>query len=450
MLIEQAPLGVYETSRDFYRPIPASTQPILVSDKTWRDLQKDARHILIAAEKICKYLQRNLQDAIDHPLFSGLSPLEKQAARGAFGANSGLATARLDLFFDDDDLSVIEINSTIPAMQAYSDMIRSAYFSARQAPSHPIAGSNSKDLLISLLQHYEQTGGTNSKPRLAIVARRGDSQRAELLWLQTQWQEEGYETWLVTPDEIELKDQQVWVQSTPMDFIYRHIFVHRLAPDSPFAIACSQSQVYRVFNPIAAHLETKSLFAELSRLAADDALSEEAGLNAEEQSAVQRRVTWSRILDQGPTLSPDGERIDDFMLWLKHHSQDVVIKSSLGYGGNGVVLGDSFASSSTQERIRQLFQLDHELSWEQFLDLCLKSGPGQWIVQRKMSGRRQRHTFLAGGQWVEQDTYIDCSIFSNSGVPHVPSGGAVRFSSDAIVNIGQGGGLAPLLLASEI
>jgi hypothetical protein len=51
---------------------------------------------------------------------------------------------------------------------------------------------------------------------------------------------------------------------------------------------------------------------------------------------------------------------------------------------------------------------------------------------------------------MEKESFVDCSIFTNSGVPFRPSGGASRFATDAIVNIGQGGGLMPLLLESEI
>jgi hypothetical protein len=94
--------------------------------------------------------------------------------------------------------------------------------------------------------------------------------------------------------------------------------------------------------------------------------------------------------------------------------------------------------------------VSQDVKWPQLIDALLTKGEGQWIVQRKVSGRRMRHRFWSEGQMMEQETFVDCSIFTNSGVNFRPFGGACRFSTDAIVNIGQGGGLMPLLLESEL
>jgi hypothetical protein len=181
--VAAAPLGVYRAQTNDYRMIPASMDPLVIPDGLWMKLRKDARLILSALEKLGAALRRDP----GHRLFAQLAPLEKEAADFA-----GLATARLDLFFAGDDLLVIEANTTIPAMQAYSDMIRRAYGKAFH-PGKKILHSNTDDLLQSLLEHYARTGGNVSRPRLAIVARAGDSQLAELLWLQREWQAQGYD-----------------------------------------------------------------------------------------------------------------------------------------------------------------------------------------------------------------------------------------------------------------
>lgn len=334
-------------------------------------------------------------------------------------------------------------------MQAYSDMIKGAYFSAYQASKRTKFQTNTQDLLTNLLLHYERTGGRKPKPTLAIVARQGDSQLAELHWLQRMWQEQGFATLLLTPEQLTLKNGQLWGPEQAIDVSYRHIFAHRLPKGSAFATACLQAETYRVFNPIAAHLEAKGVLAELSRLAADGISSRAVQLSEEERDAVQRRVVWSRLLQSGPALAFDAKPVADLLTWVKQQQNDLVVKSSLGYGGKGVFLGASFADEAVQARARQLLGTVGPLSWEHFIDQLAKQGEGQWIVQRKVSGRKIRHKFLANGQWTEGTTYIDCSIFCSSGIPFQPSGGACRFSSDAIVNIGQGGGLLPLLLESE-
>lgn len=438
--LEQAPLGVYRASESRYTLIPASMDPLVMADRVWHELQNDAGLILSALQKLGAILRKDAQNRLLLPL----APLEKEAAD--FG---GLATARLDLFFDGDDLKVIEANTTIPAMQAYSDMIKTAYLKAFR-PTVKMKTSNTQDLLQSLLQHYARTGGLVQFPRMAIVARPGDSQLAELLWLQREWQSQGYETLLLTPDELDIKDGQLWTGSQPIDLVYRHIFAHRLSRNSAFAEACLQSERYRVFNPIAAHLEAKGVLAELSRYAADPALSHFLGLQDDEINATCRRVAWSRLLQKGPATVPGGETVPDLVTWVKDQAHDLVVKSSLGYGGYGIFIGQSFLEKSTQDRVRKLLNTPHEVSWPQLIDFLLGQGEGQWIVQRKVSGRKLRHRFLMEGRVIEKETFVDCSIFTNSGVSFRPAGGACRFSTDAIVNIGQGGGLMPLFLESEL
>lgn len=273
---------------------------------------------------------------------------------------------------------------------------------------------------------------------------------AELLWLQRKWLEAGYETELYTPDELTLEKDQLWGGSAPIDLCYRHIFAHRLRPGTAFAEACLDSVRYRVFNPISAHLEAKAVLAELSRVAAEDDLSKEVGLLADERDAVRRRVLWSRILHEESTETPDGKRCPDFIPWLKKNRESIVIKSNLGYGGRGVIVGDHFEDESTQERLREIMKRSSAASWDEFIDFCLHDSKSLWIAQRKIHGRRITHTFLSGGQKLQGETYVDASVFCASGPVRKPKGGACRFSRDLIVNIGQGGGLVPVLSEFEL
>jgi hypothetical protein len=272
---------------------------------------------------------------------------------------------------------------------------------------------------------------------------------AELLWLQNKWQQQNYETLLVTPDALHIKEGQLWTSSRPIDLIYRHIFAHRLPQGSALAEACLKSESYRVFNPIAAHLEAKGVLAELSRMAADPILSRALKLNDEEVEATRRRVIWSRLLQKGATCAADGSAIPELISWVKDRQKDLVVKSNLGYGGQGIYIGSTFDAQLVQARVQKLLGRNETISWPEFVSFLAQQSEGQWIVQNKVSGRKIRNRFLKDGRLIEEDTYIDCSIFTSSGVAMRPSGGACRFSTDAIVNIGQSGGLMPLLLESE-
>ena len=458
--IESAPLGVFDSNRSIYNLIPASITPLVLDDAAWTKLASDASLVLSAMEKILIWLKQTKNHGLATALFADLSELEKKAAKGQSDFGTGLATVRFDLFFEGEELKIIEVNTTIPAMQAYSDMVKSAFIDAwlsslsltQNIEAAPLSmQSNSLDLLTSLTEHYHRAGGRNSKPHIAIISRQGDSQLSELLWLQNKWREAGHNTVLAHPEDILISGDRLLVKDMPTDLTYRHIFANRLAPDSDFARACENPRLFKIYNPIAAHWEIKGLLAEVSRIASEKLDVVEANLTDSEVEAVNGRVPWSRIVRSGTSDTPDGGCKVDLLEWLKANQSRIVIKSSSGYGGHRVIIGSDFDNTETQLRVREITRASDPVSWTKFVDFCASSSTTRiWIAQDKVSGRKISNSYLANGIIEKHDTFIDCSMFSNSGVSFRPQGGACRFSSEAIVNIGRGGGLVPLLLKSEV
>jgi hypothetical protein len=440
--VTAAPLGVYEAHSDSFRTIPAAVEPLVVKDHLWAALRADTRPILTAVDKVAKWLVQEAPEGLSKSVFKEFTGLEQEAAFRRLEPGGGLVTARLDLFFDGEDLKVIEVNATIPAMQAYSDMIKESYVAAQGARyDEGVYGSNTKDLLLSLLAHYAATGGRKNAPHIGIIARTGDSQLAELRWLKSKWEAAGYPCTLGCPEEVTLSGTRLVLAGIPLDVTYRHIFANRLAPGSAFAQACARSRAFQVFNPVSAHLEAKGVLAECSRIVEDEEISDQVGLSLEERSAVGRRVPWTRLIVDGPGHTPDGEWCANILSWIKTHQAQVVVKGNLGYGGHAVAVGDQFSGKDGQGR---------EVSWSAFVDRCASGEHGLWLVQAKVEGRKIDNCFIRDDQINDQQTYVDCSIFANLGVDFQPSGGASRFSSHKIVNIGQGGGMMPLFLDSQI
>lgn len=453
-LLLKAPLGVFDAATATYRMIPASFQPLIVDDKLWRQVAVDCRAILSALKKVSVWLRQEQNGALAKRLFASFGKLEREGAWGQLECHEELATVRFDFFFEEDDLRVLEINATIPAMQAYSDMVRAAYQAALVVDGVVVdlaKRSNGKDLLQSLCRGYEAVGGAKARPRIAIVARHGDAQIAELKWLQAQWRTLGHDVILGAPENVTLKSGQVHVDGVPADLVYRHVFAHRLDSSGAFAEACRKSKSYRVFNSVSAHLEVKGMLAELSRVADDERASQEAGLTPEEILAVQKRVPWSRVIDQGASTGPSGNFLADLTAFLKSADRHaLVIKSSAGYGGHGVFMGLDFDSAASQARVQKIFNIDQPIVWDRFVDLCAQAKGDPWVVQRLVPGKRWQHDALVGGV-VHKDRrdFIDCSLFGGMFDEGTVPGGAVRFSAGQVVNIGRGGGVAPLLLRSE-
>lgn len=389
------------------------------------------------------------QNVLSRMYFSKLSALEKRNIIELGHENQGLVTARFDMYFDGLELKIIELNATIPAMHAYSDIVKSAYVKALLGIDGQPTQANSLELLDSLIQHYEKVGGTKSRPRIAIISRPGDSQLSELQWLQKAWSGCGYETLLGTPEQLELGKDSLTLQGVSIDLIYRHIFASRLPDKSAFAEACLNFQHYRIFNPISAHLEAKSMLAELSRLASSKTLSEMIHMSDAERMAVNKRVLWSRVVSEMKTDLPNEEKNSDLIPWIKANKELLVIKSSLGYGGSGVYLGIHFDRESNQIKLMRLLAKTTSVRWDEFVNFCAQQEQGQWIVQVKASGLQVDNEFIVGSRSVRAPTFVDCSLFASSGIKRKPTGGACRFSSDEIVNIGLGGGVMPFFTESE-
>lgn len=442
--VNDAPLAVYDARGSSFLAIPASLDPLVVDDVAWRSAAHDAPLVLSAMERVWAWLIQSTQSKVATAMFGHLSGVELDAALGRVSSATGLATVRFDFFFDGDDLKILEVNTTIPAMQAYSDMARAAFAAAMPSREggHLAAQSNVRDLLGSLLRQYDLSGGRKDKPRIAIVARDGDSQLAELRWMQEAWGAAGHEVLLTTPADLAIRGSELLAGEVPIDLVYRHIFAHRLTPGSDFERACRESRRYRVFNPVSAHLEVKALLAETSRVADSDELSAAAGLVDAEVEAVRRRVPWTRLVFRDDPSA---------LAMLNEKSRDsLVLKTSSGYGGHGVVIGATFDQDAMQQRLGEMVGSSRGVSWDAFCSFAASGASGLWVVQERVEGRRISHRHLSReGDVVAADSYVDCSIFGGLFERgHVP-GGASRFSTDPVVNIGRGGGLMPLVLRSE-
>jgi hypothetical protein len=197
-----------------------------------------------------------------------------------------------------------------------------------------------------------------------------------------------------------------------------------------------------VFNPVSAHLEVKALLAETSRVADTPDIAQSVGLGEEEIAAVLQRVPWTRI------VTADDQNVMEQL--RVRPPETVVLKTSSGYGGHGVVMGSEFENSDTRQRVTEITGATNKLSWRQFCDHVASGKSGLWIAQQRIPGRLVSHRYLSReGAVTEAQSYVDCSIFGGSFEEgHVP-GGASRFASDPVVNIGRGGGLMPLILQSE-
>lgn len=365
-----------------------------VADPTVVDLSSispDARVLLRAAVKAAERL--SIED------IGAATDFERACLRARRDMKHPLtlATARIDFMSGKS----LEINTTIPAMQGYADIVAAAYLRDEELIERN--GRNTDDLVDALLEIAPHAR------MIAIVAREGDAQRGELLHYVARMGQRGIAARIVTPAQIRVAGTRIEAAGDPVELVYRHIFAWRVDENSDFARALLAPDRFPIVNPVCFDVEAKATLAELSRAAE----ANESWLSPDERDVITRRVPWTRKLDASTAARAERER------------EHMVLKRSWDYGGRAVFLGIDTP----------------EDKWSEQLEKALAPGD-VWIVQERVDAPIEKRTIVGRGAI---DCYVDLCAFTNLGLRTVPRGGASRVAPTRIVNILGGGGLAPVL-----
>jgi glutathione synthase/RimK-type ligase-like ATP-grasp enzyme len=406
--------------------IPASLSAMTISSDDIESLTNQCHHLVNALEKVCE--ARKSQILTRH----GLSEIERRYL-ASLQHRRALATVRVDLFPSQSGFKVLEVNSTIPAMQAYSDMIAESWIKSFDS-SYEVR-SNSLDLLRSL-EHLAMRRTGKVVKKIGIISRKNDSQTSELKWYQKKWRDLGYEVTLGNPSDFSLNNKLMYVSGNEVDVIYRHIFASRLDLDSEFSRALV-SGTFAIFNDIAIDLELKNSLVLLRE--------NQSLLTDEERFSVHTLLPWTKEMVEGNTDLLHGKgSLREFVIAFK---DDVIIKSSFGYGGKLVFSFDMLQHSEGVQTLKSLTNLN-QITWENFVNFCFQS-PGRWIVQEKVAGKSIQHSWIKDKTVETSKSWIDLSLFLTLGSDFKTSGGTCRFAQNKVVNIGTGGGMIPLVISPK-
>jgi hypothetical protein len=446
--------GLVVTGKDGTRTaIPITATPIVVEDATLHSCNRLSALLGSAGLKMAQAIV--LGDRRDL-LLSSLSPLERGVVEGSAPGLKQLVISRVDYFLTDRPRA-LELNATIPAMPAYSDIAAHTFLEivgahAGLTPQRIEAlkeenGSNTRALFDALLMGYRARKGRDPE-RLAILVRRGDPQVSELLHFKATFARWGLPTEIVHPDELS-GDAVVQARGVAYDFIYRHFFVRRLE-DTPngYVERFLRQQPHPgtvLFNGPAAHVETKTNFALLSQATSDAELARLAGLTDEELAAINEAVPWTRVLDRRPAVGPVGERVANLVDHVAAEPDRFVIKRAWDYGGKAVFVGPARGEPSFEERVEAAY--GEVLSWDALVRRAAEdTRGGGFIVQEIVNPVPQKHWICQGEGTVEAELFVDFSAYASVNLGGQPAWGAVcRGSPSRIVNIAGGGAVLPLV-----
>ena len=445
-------LGLAVTRADgSRRAIPIATEPVVLA-RAERDRRAVLARTLVSAT--AKVARAALAGPGQTEWLDLLGPAERRLVVATSPTLDRLATARIDASVVGGALAVLEVNATIPAMQGYSDVAAQAWIEAaglRAGLDSPTTaalvadnGRNTDALRIALEALWHRHRPREPLRTIALLARRGDAQSTELAWLRAAFEAAGHEASIVHPEDVTAADPFT-AQGRRWQLVYRHLFASRLdeapAPLVEQALARWNAGASLVVNPVAAHLEMKSTFAELSRLGDAERAARAAGLDDDEIAAIRSAVPWTRRFAPGGAALADGDAVHDLAAAVAADPARYVLKRSWSYGGIGVFVGADAGSDAFRARLEQAF--DGAIA--DWTGLCAHAArEGGYVVQRAVPTMQRTLTLATPEGETRGEMRLDYAAYASLGLD-APWGGVVRAAPGAVVNIVGGGGVVPLI-----
>jgi hypothetical protein len=403
-------------------PIPLVAEAEVEPRERLSWLAAESRAILSGSVKLARALLARGDPRDREALLGPFEGLEAEAMALLFSeAPCPAVVSRVDFLPPGDGglPRALELNATIPAMPAYTDLAAHSWIRAaarlrglsphRERELLARAGSHMEALRETLVAFYRWRGGTRERPSIAIVARPGDAQIGELRRLEAHFRQMGHETAVLVPDQADPEAH---------DLLYRHVWAHRTPPGSPFARALREPARWPLMNPVNGMLEAKALFARLSEAADDAGMAALAGLDPVELAAA-RRMPWTR-LHAASTIDR-----------LVAGREGYVLKRSWDYGGKSVHLGAETEPAAWERVVREA---------------AADRRGGGFVAQERVFAVRRPATRITPAGPEPGSLYRDVSTYSGL-LPVHPGGSVVRAAASPVVNILGGGGLAPVIPA---
>jgi uncharacterized circularly permuted ATP-grasp superfamily protein len=396
------------------RQLCVSLRPNLISGWQYRQINAAAEMLYAALARLEAALLREegLRRELD------LDEEEEQLALADPGFAAASPSARLDGFVGGDGIiRFVEYNAESPAGMAYHDELVSVFETlpvmqrfraAFAAHAVPVRG---RQLEAMLRAHGARSDG--GAPTIAIVDWRGLPTLTEFEMFERFFAEQGLRALICTPEDLSYSGGRLHAGGTPVDVVYRRVLTSELLARGQVArplVDAYLAGAVTVVNSFRAKLLHKKMSLAL--------LSDEryvALYTAEQLSAIQRHVPWTRKMRDGPATH--GDRRVDLTQFVAANREHLVLKPNDEYGGKGVVLG---------------WTVDQP-EWEQALATALSES---FVVQERVPV-----------PWYPFPVALERTELLELSIDHDPylfwgtvSGCLTRLSSSALLNVTAGAG----------
>jgi hypothetical protein len=270
----------------------------------------------------------------------------------------------------------------------------------------------------AIIKTYQAWGGTGAPLLIFAVPRELKDFIGQVQITLNALATSGLSARIADPGELEFADGRLRHQGDPVGVLIR-VFLPEMIPGLGDRLrgifqavrAGAVCMVTAFRNTVMGH---KALFALITDPEID------LGLPATVSDLVRTHVPWTRLLIEGPTTDPAGQRID-LLPWAIAQRQQLVCKPVSGYGGAGVVLGWTV----------------EEAQWREGLEQAMPGGGS--LLQQRVTLIPQPYPTLAEGLPIAE-LYTDQNIFIADGEL---VGYLTRLATTPITNVSQGASIVP-------
>jgi len=292
------------------RPISPVLRPHFIMQRQYAALVK-------AAELLFSAMDRIKQLALATPALLArleLLPAEKMLAAVDPGYPFLSVTSRLSTHLDNGNLRFVDYNADTPTGVAYAEALSDVFYECPPVREFRkryglIKSGGIRQLLQALLKTYKEFGQKQS-PRIAIVEFRQPFQAVdsdELVLLRESFRKAGYQTEIVSPDQLEYRGGVLRRADFAIDLVYRRVkvqeFLVRFDLNHPLVRAYREGAICMVnsFRSELAH--KKAIF---------DLLTDETvtvNFPAAERKAIRDHIPWTRVV-AAAKVTHQGEQVD--------------------------------------------------------------------------------------------------------------------------------------------
>jgi hypothetical protein len=319
--------------------------------------QKQYDNLVKTGEALISAVDRMLRLALASPQLLSrmqLLPAEKMLAAIDPGYEMSEVSAQLDLQIQNGSLHVLQYNADALTGAAWAEGLSDLFYDCppvkefrRRYNLTRVGGK--RPFLNALLNAYGMFA-PGKKPNIAIVEFRDLTGRSEYEIYREFFRSEGYETEIVSPDQLEYRGGVLRSGGFVIDLIYRRFSVQEFL--LRFALSHPLVQAYRdrkvcVVNSFRSELShKKAMFALLT----DETLAAKLPLN--ERKAIREHVPWTRVVKAGKA-SYHEEIIPDLLEYIKQNREKLVLRPNDDYSDLHAYIGYEHDEGSWARALRE-------------------------------------------------------------------------------------------------